>query len=86
MYKIYLHKRVIKFINSRIPKEKQIIKEKFKQLQKNPYPPHKKLDLKKLQNRYGFRLRIGDYRFVYDVTDEDLIIYIEYGGNRGDIY
>jgi len=86
MYKIIPHKRVIKFINSRTPKEKQKIKEKFDELQKNPYPQQAKLDLKKLQNRYGFRLRIGDYRFIYDISDYDLIIYIEDGGNRGDIY
>jgi mRNA interferase RelE/StbE len=86
MYKIIPHKRVIKFINSRTPKEKQKIRVKFEELQKNPYPPHEKLDLRKLQNRYGFRLRIGDYRFIYDISDNDLIIYIEYAGNRGDIY
>ena len=86
MYKIIPHKRVIKFINNRTPKEKQKIKEKFDELQKNPYPPHYKLDLKKLQNKDGFRLRIGGYRFIYDISDKDLIIYIEDGGNRGDIY
>ena len=40
MYKIIPHKRVIKFINSRTPKEKQKIKEKFEELQKNPYLIH----------------------------------------------
>jgi len=86
MYKLILHKRVIKFINSRNPKDKQRIKEKFQQLQQNPYPLNSEIDLKKLQNKNGFRLRIGGYRFIYDVVDEELIIYIEYGDNRGDIY
>ncbi len=86
MYKIILHKKVIKFINNRTPKEKQIIKSKFEQLQQNPYPQNQKLDLKKLQSRYGFRLRVGDYRFIYDIEDENLIIYIEDAGNRGNIY
>ncbi len=86
MYKIIPHKRVIKFINSRTPKEKQKIKERFEQLKLNPYPLNQQLDLKKLQNRYGFRLRIADFRFIYDVIDEDLIIYIENGASRGDIY
>jgi len=86
MYKIILHKRVIKFINSRNKKEKQIIKEKFELLANNPYPTNQKLDLKKLKNRYGFRLRVNNYRFIYDIVDDDLIIYIEYSGNRGDIY
>jgi len=86
MYKLIPHKRVIKFINSRNPKDKQRIKEKFQQLQQNPYPTNSEIDSKKLQNKNGFRLRIGGYRFIYDVVDEELIIYIENGDNRGDIY
>ncbi len=86
MYKIILHKRVIKFINSRDKKEKKTIKEKFELLSKNPYPTNQRLDLKKLKNRYGFRLRVNEYRFIYDIVDDELVIYIEHSGNRGDIY
>jgi len=39
-----------------------------------------------MQNANGFRLRISDYRFLYDVVEDELIIYIENGDNRGDIY
>lgn len=86
LYKIIPHKRVIKFINSRTPKDKQRIKEKFILLQQNPYPSNSNIDSKKLQNKNGFRLRIGDYRFIYDVVDNELIIFIEKADNRGDIY
>ncbi len=86
MYTIKLHKKVIKFINSRTPKDRQTIKEKFTLLQTNPYPKSDTLDIKKMKNSHGFRLRIGNYRFLYDVIDEELLIYIENGDNRGDIY
>lgn len=86
MYKIISHKKVIKFIESRNPKDKQRIKEKFEQLQQNPYPSNTQIDSKKLQNRDSFRLRVGGYRFIYDVVDEELVIYIENCGNRGNIY
>lgn len=86
MYTIKLHKKVIKFINSRNPKDKQTIKEKLCLLQTNPYPKSNNLDIKKMKNNHGFRLRVGNYRFLYDVVDEELIIYIENGDNRGDIY
>jgi mRNA interferase RelE/StbE len=86
VYKIIPHKRVIKFINSRNSKDKQRIKEKFQQLQQNPYPSNIEIDSKKMQNKDGFRLRIGGYRFIYDIVDEELIVYIEKGDNRGDIY
>ena len=86
MYNIIIHKKAIKFIESRNLKDKQKIKERFKQLQQNPYSSNVQIDSKKLQNRDAFRLRVGGYRFIYDVVDEELIIYIEDGGNRGNIY
>ena len=86
MYKLIPHKKVIKFINSRNPKDKQRIKEKLQQLQQNPYPSNMEIDSKKLQNQNGFRLRVGGYRFIYDVIEEELVIYVEKGDNRGSIY
>ena len=86
MYTIKLHKKVIKFINSRNSKDKEIIREKLTLLQTNPYPKSDTLNVKKMKSSHGFRLRIGNYRFLYDVIDEELVIYIENGDNRGDIY
>jgi mRNA interferase RelE/StbE len=86
MYTIVPHKRVIKFISSRTPKEKRRILEKFEQLKINPYPTNTKTDVKKMQNQDGFRLRVGSYRFLYDVVDNELTIYMEEADNRGDVY
>ena len=86
LYKIIPHKKVIKFINSRIPKEKKQIKQRFDELAKNPYPTNPNLNIKKMSGLNGFRLRIGGYRFIYDVVDSELIIYMEQADNRGDIY
>lgn len=41
-------------------------------------------DVKKLQGRNGYRLRIGDYRIIFDKSGN--IIYIERIGNRGQVY
>jgi len=86
MYQIIYHKRVVKFINSRDTKDKKRIKKRLDKLEQNPYPTNSEIDIKKLQNRVGFRLRIGNYRFIYDVEDDTLIIYMEDADNRGDIY
>lgn len=86
MYKIIPHKRVIKFINKRTAKDKKRIREKFTALQQNPYPNNASTDIKKLKGQNGFRLRVGDYRFLYDVQENELIIYMEDADNRGDIY
>ncbi len=44
------------------------------------------LDIKKLQNRDGFRLRVGGYRAIYQVFDEILTIEVVKIGSRGDVY
>lgn len=41
-------------------------------------------DVKKLQGINGYRLRIGDYRVIFDKSGN--IIYIEKINNRGQIY
>jgi mRNA interferase RelE/StbE len=86
IYKITYNKKVIKFIKKRVFKDKDRILKRFYELKKNPYPTNKNLDIKKLQNRDGFRLRISDFRFLYDIQDNELIIYMEDANNRGDIY
>ena len=63
------------------------IKEKFMQLQQNPYPSNPTTDTKRMQNSTsGYRLRVGNYRFLYDIFEDELLIYIEKADNRGDIY
>ena len=86
MYKIIYRKSVVKFIKKRVPREKERILQKLEMLKVNPYPDNENMDIKKLQGKSGFRLRVGNYRFLYDVIDDELIIYMEEADNRGDIY
>lgn len=41
-------------------------------------------DVRKLQGRTGYRLRVGDFRIIFDVDGN--ILYIEKIDNRGQIY
>lgn len=85
MYTLQLRKQVVKFINSRTPKERKIIAEAFEELRTNPY--HNTLDIKKLRGTdQKYRLRIGDYRFLYALYQEQVLVYVYKAGNRGDIY
>lgn len=50
------------------------------------HPEHNDLDIKKLSGREGYRMRVGDYRVLFDRDDEIKIIAIEKIGPRGDVY
>lgn len=42
---------------------------------------------KKLKDRGGlFRIRVGDYRIIYDIHDQTVTVTVLRVGNRGDIY
>jgi mRNA interferase RelE/StbE len=50
-------------------------------------PRHPELDIKRMQGiENRFRLRIGAYRVVYSIIDNELIIIVVKIGSRGDIY
>jgi len=51
-------------------------------LQTNPRPP----GCKKLKGRDGWRIRIGDYRVIYKIDDNVLIILVIDIGHRKNIY
>jgi len=40
----------------------------------------------KLKGREGYRIRIGDYRVIYNIFDKTLIVDVVRIGNRRDIY
>ncbi|MEW6379410.1 MAG: type II toxin-antitoxin system RelE/ParE family toxin [bacterium] len=67
-----------------IPKKDQVrIKNRINALAENPYPP----DTKKLTNEHDlYRIRTGDYRVIYTVRSNELIILIVKIGHRREIY
>ena len=49
-------------------------------------PTRRDLDVKSLQGREGYRLRISQWRAIYRVEAKRLIIIVLDIGSRGDIY
>ncbi|MDR1023051.1 MAG: type II toxin-antitoxin system RelE/ParE family toxin [Prevotellaceae bacterium] len=54
----------------------------MEKLSENPRPA----GCKKLRGQYGYRVRAGNYRIIYDIIDSNLIIKVLAIGNRKDIY
>ena len=84
MYKLKFSKQAKKFIEKQDKKTKQRLKKIFEKLSANPYGED--TDIKKMSNSNFFRLRIGKYRFLYFIDNEELVIVIEKGDGRGDVY
>ena len=50
-------------------------------------PRHPELDIKKMQGvENRFRLRVGSFRVVYSIIDNELVIIVIKIGARGDVY
>ncbi len=61
-----------------------LVRQKLEQLALDPYAPNP--NVTKLQNRVGYRLRIGDWRIIYELQNEELVILVLKIAPRGEIY
>ncbi len=82
MYKLLIEKQVQKQLERITEPDYSRIKKSILNLTKNPRP----YGYKKLKGRRGYRLRDGDYRFIYDINDNILTVFILAAGHRRDIY
>lgn len=62
----------------------KLIREKLDQLSSDPYIQNP--NLSKLQNRPGYRLRVGDWRVIYELHNDHMIILVLKIASRGEIY
>jgi len=58
------------------------IEDKMMELQHDPRPT----GCKKLKGRDAYRIRIGDYRAIYEIQDNKLIVTVINFGHRRDVY
>ena len=81
-YRVILPKSVQKALD-RLPDEvvKRVLA-RLGQLETNPRPA----DMKKLKGRDAWRIRIGDYRVIYEIHDRQLQILVITVGHRREIY
>lgn len=81
-YQITLRKRAIKALARINEPHYSQIKQSIYGLAKNPRP----LGYKKLKDRNGYRIRIGDYRVIYEIYKKSLKVDVITLGHRKDIY
>ena len=81
-YRVIFTKSVKKDFR-KIPKiEASKILNEIKELAKNP----RSSKTKKLKGEKLYRLRVGNYRVIYDIQDNLMLIFVVKLGHRSDIY
>ena len=82
-YTILFSKSAEKFLDSLDKQIKQRILKKIRKLQTNG----KNLDIKKLKSRHTlYRLRAGNFRIIYSLEHDRVVIYVVAIGHRRDVY
>ncbi|NMC54838.1 MAG: type II toxin-antitoxin system RelE/ParE family toxin [Chloroflexi bacterium] len=84
MYKIAYTTQAAKTLLKMPKNTALVIREKLEQLAQDPYAPHP--NAKKLQERPGYRLRVGDWRIIYEINNEEVIIIVLKIAPRGEVY
>ena len=84
MYTVVTTKSFAKTL-SRLPVnwQKRIVA-KIKEIATDPYARHN--NVTRLQGRDGYRLRIGDWRVIYELHDDLVELWVLEGGARGGLY
>ena len=74
MWDIVYHKSALRVL-ARMPRNvARRIRDRIEQVAQHPYAPDN--NVAKLQGRDGYRLRVGDWRVIYDLHNEQMIILV----------
>lgn len=81
-YTVILSKKAQKQLDKLPDNIAEPIFEAIANLEENPRPA----GIKKLKGRDGYRVRVGNYRIIYEIFDNELLIDVIAVGHRKDIY
>jgi len=82
VYKLFFKKSVQKDFDTIPKKDLKRILNRIKTLENNPRP----VGCEKLTGHERYRMRLGRYRIVYPIQDDELTVWIVKIGRRKDIY
>jgi mRNA interferase RelE/StbE len=81
-YQVVINKKAFKLLEEINEPDYSAIKKAIYALADNSRP----YGYKKLKDRAGFRIRVGDYRIIYEILDKILLVDVIDVGHRKDIY
>lgn len=81
-YALFIERRAQRSLSKLAAKDRDRIAAAIRDLADEPRPP----GAKKLSGRNGWRIRVGDYRVIFEISDERLSILVVDIGHRREIY
>jgi mRNA interferase RelE/StbE len=84
VYTLILSKQADKVMRKLPHKLSTRIKSKLIAIAQNPYSQHN--NVTRLKEQDGYRLRVGDWRIIYKIRNQELIIYVLRVAPRGEVY
>ena len=81
-YQVIVQKSVVKFLKKIDKKSLKMIDGALELLKSNPRPPK----AIKLTNEDLWRVRVGDFRIIYEIEDKILTVQIIRIGRRNNVY
>lgn len=81
-YRVEIKKSAVKEIEHLPRRDIKAVLEKIESLSENPRPH----DCKKLSAQEKYRVRCGNYRILYSIDDDILIVFVVKVGHRKDVY
>jgi mRNA interferase RelE/StbE len=81
-YRIELRPAAVRALRELDPQVRPRIQGAIALLSEDPRPPASRA----LRGRPGFRVRVGDYRVIYTIEDDVLLVVVVTLGHRRDVY
>jgi mRNA interferase RelE/StbE len=81
-YRIELRPAAVRALKRIHPEDKERIQGAIALLGQDPRPPKAIA----LSGRPGYRVRVGDYRIIYAIEDDVLLVVVVTVGHRRDVY
>ena len=81
-YRIELRPAAARALRKLDPQVRRRVQGAIAMLAQDPRPP----GARALQGRPGLRVRVGDYRIIYTVEDDVLLVVVVRLGHRRDVY
>ena len=82
MYQLLIEKQVTQQLSKIAEPDYSRLKQAILSLADNPRPA----GYKKLKGKGGYRIRQGDFRIIYEISDKVLTVYVLELGHRKDVY